>query len=69
MGTTERAAVLLRKLRPEFTFADTHPEQSDILIAYCPERMLPSRTLRELTDNARGIGGLDSRLAVCAKES
>ena len=68
MGTTERAAALLRKLRPEFTFPDTHPEQSDILIAYCPERILPGRTLRELTDNARVLGGLDRRSAVRAKE-
>jgi len=44
VGTTERAAALLRKLRPEFTFPDTHPEQSDILLAYCPERILPGRT-------------------------
>jgi UDP-N-acetyl-D-mannosaminuronic acid dehydrogenase len=27
VGTTERAAALLRKLRPEFTFPDTNPEQ------------------------------------------
>jgi UDP-N-acetyl-D-mannosaminuronic acid dehydrogenase len=67
VGTTERAAVLLRKLRPEFTFPDTHPEQSDILIAYCPERILPGRTLRELTDNARVLGGLDRRSAIRAK--
>jgi UDP-N-acetyl-D-mannosaminuronic acid dehydrogenase len=52
VGTTERAAALLRKLRPEFTFPDTHPEQSDILLAYCPERILPGRTLRELTGGA-----------------
>src|SRR5262249_18231967 len=68
VGTTERASALLRKLRPEFTFPDTHPEQSDILIAYCPERILPGRTLRELTDNARVLGGLDRRSAGRARE-
>ena len=68
VGTTEHAATLLRKLRPELSFPDTNPEQSDILLAYCPERILPGRTLRELTENARVLGGLDRLSAVRAKE-
>jgi UDP-N-acetyl-D-mannosaminuronic acid dehydrogenase len=68
VGTTEHAADLLRKLRPEFSFPDSNPEQSDILIAYCPERILPGQTLRELIDNARIVGGLDRRSATRAKE-
>ena len=68
VGTTERAAELLRKLRPEFTFPGANPEQSDILLAYCPERILPGQTLRELIDNARVVGGLDRRSAQRAKE-
>jgi UDP-N-acetyl-D-mannosaminuronic acid dehydrogenase len=68
VGTTERAADLLRQLRPELSFPDTNPEQSDILIAYCPERILPGQTLRELIDNARVVGGLDRRSALRAKE-
>ena len=68
VGTTEHAADLLRKLRPEFSFPDANPEQSDILIAYCPERILPGQTLRELIDNARIVGGLDRRSATRAKE-
>ena len=68
VGTTERAAELLRKLRPELTFPAANPEQSDILLAYCPERILPGQTLRELIDNARVVGGLDRRSALRAKE-
>jgi UDP-N-acetyl-D-mannosaminuronic acid dehydrogenase len=68
VGTTEHAADLLRKLRPEFSFPDSNPEQSDILLAYCPERILPGQTLRELIDNARIVGGLDRRSAMRAKE-
>jgi UDP-N-acetyl-D-mannosaminuronic acid dehydrogenase len=68
VGTTERAATLLRKLRPELKFPDSNPEQADILMAYCPERILPGRTLRELADNARVLGGLDRNSAVRAKE-
>jgi len=68
VGTTQRAADLLRKLRPEFSYPDANPEQSDILLAYCPERILPGRTLRELVDNARIVGGLDRRSAVRARD-
>jgi UDP-N-acetyl-D-mannosaminuronic acid dehydrogenase len=68
VGTSERAARQLRALRPDLTFPDTAPEQSDVLLAYCPERILPGQTLRELVDNARIIGGLDRRSAVRAKE-
>jgi UDP-N-acetyl-D-mannosaminuronic acid dehydrogenase len=68
VGTSEQAARQLRALRPDLTFPDTSPEQSDVLLAYCPERILPGQTLRELVDNARIIGGLDRRSAVRAKE-
>jgi UDP-N-acetyl-D-mannosaminuronic acid dehydrogenase len=68
VGTSEQAARQLRALRPDLTFPDAAPEQSDVLLAYCPERILPGQTLRELVDNARIIGGLDRRSAVRAKE-
>ena len=63
VNTTRRAAAQLGELRPDLTFPDRNPEASDILIAYCPERILPGNTLRELTDNARVVGGLDRRSA------
>ncbi|HRK23753.1 MAG TPA: UDP-N-acetyl-D-mannosamine dehydrogenase [Beijerinckiaceae bacterium] len=68
VGTTERAAEQLRRLRPDLTFPDTMPELSDIMMAYCPERILPGQTLRELIDNARIVGGLDHRSAVSARD-
>jgi UDP-N-acetyl-D-mannosaminuronic acid dehydrogenase len=68
VGISEQAAHQLRSLRPDLTFPDTDPEQSAVLIAYCPERILPGQTLRELVDNARIIGGLDRRSAACARE-
>jgi UDP-N-acetyl-D-mannosaminuronic acid dehydrogenase len=40
----------------------------DILVAYCPERILPGRVLQELVSNARVIGGLDRRSAERARE-
>lgn len=68
VGTTERAAEQLRRLRPDLSYPDTMPELSDILMAYCPERILPGQTLRELVDNARIVGGLDHRSALRARD-
>lgn len=67
VGTTEAAAQQIRQLRPDLTTPLEAPEESDLLIAYCPERVLPGRTLRELVDNARLVGGLDQRSALAAK--
>ena len=63
VGTTRKAAERLGKIRPDLTFPDKFPERSDVLLAYCPERILPGNTLRELTDNDRIVGGLDARSA------
>lgn len=60
VGTTERAARLLAEARPDLSFPDTSPESADILMAYCPERVLPGATLHELVANARVLGGLDA---------
>ena len=63
VGTTERMARLLAELRPDLTFPYDAPEASDVAISYCPERILPGQTLRELVDNSRTIGGIDVRSA------
>jgi UDP-N-acetyl-D-mannosaminuronic acid dehydrogenase len=68
VGTTERAARLLSDARPDLSFADEYPETSDVLMAYCPERVLPGATLEELVNNARVIGGLDDRSSQRALE-
>jgi UDP-N-acetyl-D-mannosaminuronic acid dehydrogenase len=68
VGTTQSAADQLRALRSDLTFPDDASERSDVMIAYCPERILPGNTLRELTDNARLVGGLDKRSADRAQE-
>jgi UDP-N-acetyl-D-mannosaminuronic acid dehydrogenase len=61
VGTTERAARLLAEARPDLSFPDASPETADIMMAYCPERVLPGATLRELEQNARVLGGLDEK--------
>lgn len=68
VGTTERAARQLKEARPDLSFPDDKPETSDILLAYCPERILPGDTLRELIDNGRTFGGLDRRSAQAARD-
>ncbi len=67
VGTTEKAAAQLKALRPDLSFPTEAPEASDIMMAYCPERVLPGSTLRELVDNARMVGGLDRRSAARGK--
>lgn len=59
IGTTERMTALMAELRPDLTFPLRAPNAADILVSYCPERILPGHTLRELVDNSRTIGGLD----------
>jgi UDP-N-acetyl-D-mannosaminuronic acid dehydrogenase len=41
-------------------------EQSDIRIAYCPERVLPGKVMRELISNDRVIGGMTARCSAMA---
>lgn len=40
----------------------------DIFVAYCPERVLPGRVLKELVDNDRVIGGMTPNCALRATE-
>jgi len=52
VGTTGRLAARLAALRPDLTIP------GDVAIAYCPERVIPGRTLEELVRNDRCVGGL-----------
>jgi UDP-N-acetyl-D-mannosaminuronic acid dehydrogenase len=60
VGTTEALAARLRSLRPDLRVPD------EVAIAYCPERVLPGRILRELVENDRVIGGLTPACAAAA---
>lgn len=61
VGATEQMAAWLANARPDLTFPQTHGEEADIHIAYCPERVLPGHVLRELVQNDRVIGGLTAK--------
>lgn len=68
VGTTRKSMQLIKELRPDLTNPHEAPESSDLMFAYCPERILPGQTVRELIENARIVGGLDKRSAERARE-
>jgi len=59
VGTTERVAHILAELRPDLKLpVFGSQEAGDIAVAYCPERVLPGKIVRELVQNDRVIGGI-----------
>ena len=66
VGATEQMAAWLAEARPDLTFPQTHGEESDIRVAYCPERVLPGHVLRELVQNDRVIGGITRKCSEAA---
>lgn len=68
VGTTEKIAKLLSKLRPDLHFPldDKQKKLPDVNIAYCPERVIPGNILKELDENDRIIGGLTR---ICSKKA
>jgi UDP-N-acetyl-D-mannosaminuronic acid dehydrogenase len=52
VGTTEKMMNLIYEKRPEL--------KGKLLVAYCPERVLPGNVMYELINNDRVIGGVDS---------
>lgn len=68
VGTTEKMAEWLASARADLSFPQTAGESSDILIAYCPERVMPGRILHEVVKNDRIIGGMTPRCSERAVE-
>lgn len=66
VGATEQMAAWLSEARSDLTFPQTHGEQADILIAHCPERVLPGKVLQELISNDRIVGGMTPRCSQAA---
>lgn len=60
VGTTEMMAEIIFKERPEL--------KGKIYIAYCPERVLPGKVIKELVENDRVIGGLNPESTEKAKQ-
>jgi len=66
VGTTEQMAKWMAEVRPDLTFPQSQGEGADIMVAHCPERVLPGHVVRELVVNDRVIGGMTER---CSKAS
>ena len=67
VGTTERVARQLAHLRPDLKFPLQAGQAADVHIAYCPERVLPGRMVRELVENDRVVGGMTEACAAHAE--
>lgn len=68
VGTTEKIVMWLSEERSDLTFPELHGDDSDIRIAYCPERVLPGHVMHELVENDRVIGGLTPTCSKAACE-
>lgn len=58
VGTTEQIRDLLARARPDLRMPGLGEGDADIALAYCPERVLPGKILKELVSNDRCIGGI-----------
>jgi UDP-N-acetyl-D-mannosaminuronic acid dehydrogenase len=68
VGTTEAVARIMAEVRPDLTFPGTPDgREADVALAYCPERVLPGRILKELVENDRVVGGLTPDCAAKAR--
>ena len=67
VGATEQMAKWLSEARPDLSFPQQADEQADIMVAHCPERVLPGKVLQELISNDRIVGGMTevSSIASC----
>lgn len=69
VGTTEEISKRLMELRPDLVAINSSGfKQTSVMLAYCPERVFPGNTIKELTDNDRVIGGLTPDCGKAAKE-
>jgi UDP-N-acetyl-D-mannosaminuronic acid dehydrogenase len=66
VGATEKLNNWLAEERKDLKFPLNSGENSDIRIAYCPERVLPGKVVKELVSNDRVIGGITQKCAVAA---
>ena len=68
VGTTEQMSAWLAEARRDLTFPQTHGDNSDVMVAHCPERVLPGYVVRELVENDRVIGGMTEKCSQAAIE-
>ncbi len=67
VGSTEAVSARLAGLRTDLSFPHALGDDSDIRVAYCPERVLPGNALAEMVENDRVIGGVSPSCAEAAR--
>lgn len=67
VGTVEMLSQDMGAARLDLTFPQRAGEAADVMMAYCPERIIPGRMLTELVENDRIIGGLSQASVDAAK--
>lgn len=65
-GATRKMTEALSRLRPDLVLPGLGGE-SNVNVAYCPERVLPGKTMTELVENDRVIGGMSQQCSERAK--
>ena len=68
VGATETCSEWLNNARPDLSFPHAEGENSDVRVAYCPERVLPGQIVKELINNDRIIGGITRSCAQSASQ-
>ncbi len=71
VGTTEKIIEIFKENTNGLTLPDPNMDSSinsDINVAYCPERVLPGNILYELIENDRVIGGVTEKCSIEAKK-
>ena len=68
VGTLQKVESWLCEMRPDLLFPHQDGESADVLLAYCPERILPGQALKELEQNDRIIGGASRASTKRAKQ-
>lgn len=66
VGTTEQLCGWLAASRTDLSFPHEAGEQSDVRVAYSPERAIPGNMLHELINNDRVVGGVTGACAAAA---
>jgi UDP-N-acetyl-D-mannosaminuronic acid dehydrogenase len=66
VGTTEQVCAAIAEARPDLRVPAVGGGETDIHVAYCPERVLPGRILAELVQNDRCVGGITAKCGEAA---
>jgi len=68
VGATEKVGDWIAEQRPDLKLPHTNPEDCNVHLAHCPERVLPGQVLRELVSNDRIVAGFTERCNELARD-